>query len=794
MFIQIKSIKKTSFNNLFSKLLSISKIVIFSTKIPLEKPIVLQFPVIDICNSRCNMCHIWKKNYSSMISCGKLRTGIKNPLYNKITSVGINGGEPTLRKDLAELIAVLFEELPHLNNIFLITNGFDNKKIIKRIKEVNKVVRNYGGQLNVMVSLDGYGKLHDYIRGKVGNFERSLKVIDFLRNSQIHSLSIGCTIVKSNVYGLEDLFEFCKTHELYIKYRIGIPHKRLYTQNLTSPFDLNYEEKYHIVEFLEGLINHYEPNIHQQFFYRSLINQLINNQPRASGCYWQHRGVTITSNGDLRYCAVQSKSLGKIYEINSKNVYFKNKSYLKTIIKNQCPSCMHDYTGLPSRNQLIKFSITRLLKKLNNYDYVRKVYIDSWVSKRLRGYSYNNKLKVKKHIVLPPHSLPFQSTINKKVFHVLICGWYGTETLGDKAILAAVMETIQHSIGSVDFTIQSLHPYITKMSRSQMPELKKINIVTPTDAKKLISNMDLIVFGGGPLMAIEDLVEIESLFYIAKRYNIPTFIAGAGVGPFGNSWHNKSIRNILDMASLRIYRDERSRYLANKIGIDTCNDIVAEDPAFTWLQKQQKETDSCFLSKRKILILGLRDFPYSQYARHLDKKSAIKVKSHYETEIVLALEHLVRIHTDLEIFPLPMCTNHYGGDDRWFYRELIRNNNVLKNHINQSLMGKELSPSTYCDTFQNARATIAMRYHSIIFSIGLHVPTVAIDYTLGKGKVHAISKKFNIPCQSIINIKSDFIIKNIDHFLEVRRTQETLFTPSFSNHTKSALKKLMGLT
>ena len=42
----------------------------------LEKPIVIQFPVIDICNSCCQMCKIWENKKSNDIIAEQLRRGL----------------------------------------------------------------------------------------------------------------------------------------------------------------------------------------------------------------------------------------------------------------------------------------------------------------------------------------------------------------------------------------------------------------------------------------------------------------------------------------------------------------------------------------------------------------------------------------------------------------------------------------------------------------------------------------------------------------------------------------------
>lgn len=752
----------------------------------LEKPIVLQFPVIDICNSACQMCRIWENKKSDDITPDQLRYGLRNPLFSEVTSVGLNGGEPTLRKDLAELAAILYKELPKLRFVSLITNAYNYQEVIERIGEVGEVVRKNSGYLDLMISLDGYGEVHDRVRGKPGNFERAQNVIDFAMSSPlVDNVRIGCTIIKENVYGLADLLEFCQAHGLYIKYRLGIPHQRLYTQNLTEPYALSFEEKYHIAEFLEGLIAHYESNEHQKFFYRSLIDQILHNAPRKAGCDWQHRGATITSKGELLYCAVQSKALGSIVKDDSQKIYFQNDSHLKEIISNKCASCNHDYVGLPPKRLLIKSFAKQQIKNLGLEKPARtfKRFLDKqWLQQRV----FASRLEEFRRYDV--NTLDFHHG-NNEIKKVLICGWYGTETLGDKAILGGVIYAINQALGAVEITLVSLFPYVSEMTRQQMPELKGANIVDPAEGIRLAGTMDLVVFGGGPLMAsIDQMAEMEIIFSAAHKNGVPTLISGCGVGPLGNKWHNESIKNILSMASLRIFRDSKSKELASSLGVDVEDDIVAEDPAFTWLKNQPTQLSVKRSEDRKVLLLGLRDFPYVQYAADWGNEQSMAIKVRYEQELIAAFEHLIAQHPDLLIRPLPMCTNHFGDDDRWFYRRLFQGNQKLLSRLDLSLLGAELAPLNYCEAFQGAHVALTMRFHSLVFALGLEVPAVAIDYTLGKGKVCALAERFGVPFQSLADINAEFIVIEVNRLLQTQQPQAHGFIPRFTEEVCTMLR------
>jgi len=757
---------------------------------PLEKPVVLQFPVIDICNSACQMCRIWKNKKSDDITLEQLRRGLRNPLYSEVTGVGLNGGEPTLRKDLAELASVLFEELPKLRSVSLITNAYNYQEVIDRIGEVGEVIHSHNGYYDVMVSLDGCGDLHDRVRGRRGNFEHAQRVIDFVSASPlVHNVRIGCTIIKENVYGLADLLEYCQLRGLYIKYRLGVPHQRLYTQDLIEPYALDFEEKYHVAEFLEGLRAHYETDEYQRFFYSSLIDQILHNSPRKAGCDWQHRGVTISSKGELLFCAVQSKVLGNITENDSKKIYFENATHLKEIISTKCDNCYHDYGGIPPKKQYAKFLAMRVIDKIggSNLSHKLKKYII--MQKWYQQYRFAARLEQFKKLESQQHDL---ACFTKTVKRVLICGWYGTETLGDKAILGGVIHAIQEALGEIQFTLVSLFPYISEMTRHQMPELVNMQIIDPVEGVRIAATMDLVVFGGGPLMAsINQLAEMEVIFSSANKHGVPTLVAGCGVGPLGNRWHNESIARILSMSSLRIYRDTKSIELAAILGVDTNNDIVAEDPAFTWLINQRRQLKTKSSTDRKVLLLGLREFPYLQYGGHISEEKCLAAGVHYENQVIAALEKLAIQHANLLIRPLPMCTNHFGDDDRWFYRRLFSNNAQLDRCLDLSLLGAELSPFEYCEVFRGANVALTMRFHSLVFALGLEVPAIAIDYTLGKGKVRSLAERFDVPYQSLAEINAEFIVREINRLLEDPVIQAPDYNPTFSDNMVARLPRHM---
>lgn len=181
----------------------------------LEKPLVIQFPVIDTCNSRCQMCRIWENKKSHDITVEELRKGLSSELFSRVEGIGFNGGEPTLRDDLIELVEVVLDQLPNLKNVSLITNAYKYLQVIEQIEKMGRLVRSRGKHFDVMISLDGFGDVHDRVRGRSGNFENAKKVLAFLSDFDgVDNVRIGCTVIRENVFHLADLFEFCVSRGL----------------------------------------------------------------------------------------------------------------------------------------------------------------------------------------------------------------------------------------------------------------------------------------------------------------------------------------------------------------------------------------------------------------------------------------------------------------------------------------------------------------------------------------------------------------------------------------------------
>ena len=130
--------------------------------------------VTSTCNSLCRTCFYWDElNQGRDLTFAQLETLSRTaPKFHKLW---LSGGEPFMRKELAEII-----ELFYVNNgvrhINLPTNGLLPAKVESVIGHLLEHCPELTIDLNF--SLDGLANTHDAIRGVPNNFQKTLATMD----------------------------------------------------------------------------------------------------------------------------------------------------------------------------------------------------------------------------------------------------------------------------------------------------------------------------------------------------------------------------------------------------------------------------------------------------------------------------------------------------------------------------------------------------------------------------------------------------------------------------------------
>jgi MoaA/NifB/PqqE/SkfB family radical SAM enzyme len=131
-----------------------------------------------------------------------------------ITDLWLSGGEPTLRRDVSEIIDT-FVDVNQVKRVIIPTNALIKTRIFDIVDRA--LSRHSELDLYLNVALDGYGKTHDRIRGVPGNWEKALDCIEFLyplkqKFRDRFRLNVNTVVCAENYTEIETLAEFMWKH------------------------------------------------------------------------------------------------------------------------------------------------------------------------------------------------------------------------------------------------------------------------------------------------------------------------------------------------------------------------------------------------------------------------------------------------------------------------------------------------------------------------------------------------------------------------------------------------------
>ncbi len=660
---------------------------------PVVRPRTLNLQAIDVCNSRCVMCNIWKDGVRETMSLEQLRAYLKGSFFSEVNHVGITGGEPTLRKDLVELYRMLPECLPALKGASFISHGMQTAKAVDFYTRVHTHYRQRGLEFSGMISLDGVGAVHDTIRGRPGAFAAASKTLLELKRAGVKVMA-ACTIVRSNVYGLHELLEWGQANGIYVRFRVAEYIRRLYNDSCASEIRcFTDRELRHLVCFFHVLLTEYEREESIRRTYRSVI-ELLTGGERQIGCpYQKGTAVNINSRGELAGCAPKGDSFAPAATERQTHAILAGQR--QSIARDHCARCIHDYH-------------------------------DDWNAAALAEQA-GARAAASKLYDLPDENftsaeVPAESLQLSGMKRILLAGWYGTETAGDIAILRGIMAEYLAVNPALQFTILSLYPAYTRTTVAAWPEDLRAKVVTADylsqAALDSARDCDAVVMAGGPLMDIPDTRKILALFKLFADHGKPRVIEGCGVGPLNRPDLRWNVCRIARLATRITVRDSASRDLLRFYGIRKSIE-VRSDPAATFLRAQPHRHHG---SDRGVIRCFLRELT-SEYPQALTPQQATG-------NLVQLLNRLLEWYPTHRIELWAMHHFPVGKDDRLFARELQRK--VANPRL--SVQWEPSTPEEIMAAMAAAEFCVCMRFHSCVFASEVGAPFFAIDYTAG-GKI-----------------------------------------------------------
>ena len=286
---------------------------------PLALPMNLTISVSYRCNSRCKTCNVWQRPNDDFTI---------EEYDHTFASIGrdaywftFSGGEPTLRKDLPEMVEAAYRHCrPGIINIP--TNGIQDKIIPARIERVLQAAPT--SEVIINLSLDGVGEKHDIVRGVKGNFERAMRTYAGLKALKAHyknfTLGVHTVISNFNVDEFEHIYAFVRDELKPDSFISEIAEERVELDTVGMGITPPIQKYQPVIERLQEGIRKAEFNgvsrITQAFRdrYYDIVKRTLVEHRQVIPCLAGVASAQIAPNGDVWTCCIRAESVGNLRE------------------------------------------------------------------------------------------------------------------------------------------------------------------------------------------------------------------------------------------------------------------------------------------------------------------------------------------------------------------------------------------------------------------------------------------------------------------------------------------------
>lgn len=317
------------------------------TKIGIPNPVSAVFWVTDMCNSRCTMCNIWKTIEKNEMDLNTFKKIFKeSKLLRRLNLVVFTGGEPFLKEDLPEFVAIVNKYASPLNISFA-TNGLLSEKIVSILATI---LEKKGAPVNVKLSLDGIDEVHDKLRGSERSFNKSLETLSRicdlkLKYPKSFSVSLGFTATSINYHQMPLVMKLAEKYGVDFFYKPAIYAKVLKNEEIEKNLFLSTEQ----IEFLKSQHPLIIDNLKQSDFrkkylygrYLNFLNRYYKKPCRYFTCYACSASFHVSPEWDVFSCLKYSHVIGNLRDASFDEIFNGQKaSLVRQKIKESDCSCL----------------------------------------------------------------------------------------------------------------------------------------------------------------------------------------------------------------------------------------------------------------------------------------------------------------------------------------------------------------------------------------------------------------------------------------------------------------------
>ena len=262
------------------------------------RPLVAELFLTENCNLRCISCACWRERTRDELTTEEWKDVLRQLVDLRIHKVNFTGGEPLIRKDAVELMRYARDigiRRMHLNtNAIRLTDA-------RRAEVLDAGVRSFN------VSVDGPDAAsHDYIRGRQGAFELTLRHLErLIAERERHRLKIrmNFTVMKTNVAALPDIARLAQRLRVRLYLNLATDRTFLFRADavgeLAAVADERLEEALRELETVSRADARYLPRYSDLAYVRQHFGEPVQ---RSVPCAESQLKLMIHSRGEIGGC------------------------------------------------------------------------------------------------------------------------------------------------------------------------------------------------------------------------------------------------------------------------------------------------------------------------------------------------------------------------------------------------------------------------------------------------------------------------------------------------------------
>lgn len=312
----------------------------------LGPPLQVGFAVNNTCNTFCEMCNIWRTQPKHSLTLEQVRQVFGHRLFRHCATISLTGGEPSMRKDFAELPPLLAEVMPSLRQVNLTSNGYATDRIVTAFESFLPTLAARDIGFSVNLSMDGVGEVHDRVRNRVGAFaglDATVRALVEMRKRLPFNLVLATTFTHSNVDDAENVLAYARERGVYVIFRRAFTIDRIANREDYPGFAPTAEQDERIKRFLRKVRAEYDRS-HARSLYYEMLLRMMEGEERSTPCLYRKAGLFIDHVGDMFVCTVFSKRIGSALEGDPEATYLASAGHREELACGDCRGCSHDVT------------------------------------------------------------------------------------------------------------------------------------------------------------------------------------------------------------------------------------------------------------------------------------------------------------------------------------------------------------------------------------------------------------------------------------------------------------------